>query len=233
MGDQRRRQLEHRRLRHRHQRRQRQDDQLQDQYELSQLPDRHLPAWLLRRLGCAKGRDAATHRPAEPAGALARCCDRHGRRRQLGRLGLLERARRCRIRRLHRQARAAGRHFRREPHPVHRPRRRQPQRHRLPDLRPDLAGLQRLGRGELLWRQRPGHRPGRRARLCPQLQPADRHARRRRYLCRAAGLSVRRRVCRPLLAGTERLRRLVHGRRRCRPLWQPAAQPQNVSGCRP
>ena len=79
---------------------------------------------------------------------------------------------------------------RREHHPVHRPRRRFDQRHRLPDLRHDLAGLQCLGRRQPLLRQRSGRserhdrlhaaelqlRPqGDRPRLGGQLQPALHH----------------------------------------------------------
>ena len=47
----------------------------------------------------------------------------------------------CRVGRLYRKARAPGRDLRRESYPVHRARRQQPQRHRLPDLGHDLAGL--------------------------------------------------------------------------------------------
>ena len=45
----------------------------------------------------------------------------------------------------------------------------------------DLAGLQRLGRRKPLRRQRSGDGPRRGTRLCGQLQPADRHPRRRRH----------------------------------------------------
>ncbi len=228
MGHRRRRQLEHRGFRHRHQRQSRQDDQLQDQHEFEQLPHRHLPARLLRRHGRAQGRHDPAHRRAEPAEPAARCRDRPGRRRQLGRLGLLGRAGGRRLGRLHRQARAPGRHLRREPDPVHRARRlpataTSSSRPRTRPGRPITAGVARTSTAATA---RDG--PGRRTRLRGQLQPADRDARRRRNLCRPAGLSLRRRVRRDLVAGAERLRRLLHGRRRCRPLRQPAPQPQDA-----
>ena len=62
----------------------------------------------------------------------------------------------CGLRRLHRQAGPRGRHRRREPYPLHRPRRQLHQQHRLPDLRHDLAGLQRLGRRQPLFRRSAG-----------------------------------------------------------------------------
>ncbi len=55
-----------------------------------------------------------------------------------------------------------------QPHHLHRARRLQPLRRRLPDLRPDVAGLQQLRRLGLL----PGRRQ--RPRLQDQLQPAGR-----------------------------------------------------------
>ena len=73
--------------------------------------------------------------------AAARRDHRPGRCRQLVRLGILGRSGGCRVRRLYRKARAPGRNFRRKSYPVHRKRRQQHQRHRLPDLGHDLAGL--------------------------------------------------------------------------------------------
>ena len=73
-------------------------------------------------------------------------------------------------------------------------------RPRIKPGRPTMAGAEQISMAATVLR-----RVKVRARLRGQLQPSDRHPRRRRYLCRPAGLFVRRRICGDLVAGAERL----------------------------
>ena len=89
-----------------------------------QLPDRDLPARLLRRRRRAQGGDRRCEPRirAGPAASDRRHVARPDRLRQLVGLGKLGHSFRHGLRRLHRQARPRGRHGRRQPHPLHRPR---------------------------------------------------------------------------------------------------------------
>ena len=161
-------------LRHRHLGQHRPARRLQDRHRRVGVHHRHLPHGLLPGPRCAQDHlgDAERVAAADPAQLHHRRHDRALRLRQLGRLGVLERAVDGRLRRLHRPPQAQQR--RREPHHLHRARRRQHVRHRLPDRRPDLAGLQHLRRLRLLRRRR--QRPC----LQGQLQPPVQHPRHRR-----------------------------------------------------
>ena len=130
--------------------------------------DPHLPVGLLRRRRGTSRR----HHPVSVRypDRTARLHPGPGARepprlRQLVGLGQLDRARRRRLGHLHRQADAARRR-RRQPHPVHRPKRRQHLRGPLQDLRHDLAVLQRLRQRQPLRLHRHDPRPQ------GQLQPA-------------------------------------------------------------
>ena len=93
-------------------------DQLQDQHRRHRLPTRHLPSRLLRR----GGRRLDGHHTAvcgaapEPAGVPVRSDHRPGRLRQLGRLGVVERAGDGDVGHLRRQAGARGSRGRRASH---------------------------------------------------------------------------------------------------------------------
>ena len=129
--------------------------------------------------------------------------DRPDRLRQLGRLGILERAGHRGLRHLLRPARARGRHCRRQPRPLHRPRRRRRSDLLFQTSDTTWQAYNRYG-GNSLYTGSPAGR-----RLQGQLQPAVHHARVRRR-----GLGLQRRVPDGPLAGAQRLRRLVlHGRR--------------------
>ena len=93
----------------------------------------------------------------------------------------------------------------------------------VPDLRHDLAGVQRLRRQQPL-RRAAADRP----RLQGQLQPPVQHARRLRR-----GLRLQLGVPDGPLAGGQRLRRQLHHRRRQRPPRRPDPQPQDVHVRRP
>ena len=86
------------------------DGPLQGRHAASTLPPRHLPDGLLRRRRRPQGRPPCSPRPpaAEPAGLRTEAVDRAGRLRQLGRVGVLDRAGRRRLGHLLRQARARG-----------------------------------------------------------------------------------------------------------------------------
>ena len=206
-------------LRHEHRRRPGRDGLVQGRHPVDGLPDRHLPDGLLRRLGRAQDHhDPAVGEPAaEPAGLPDDGVDRPDRLRQLGRLGELGGPGGRGLRHLPGQARARGRDGRLQPHGLRRARRRRRLRAAVPDLRHDLAGLQPVRR-QLALRRQP-----RRARLQGELQPAVHHARDGR-----GGLGVQRRVPDGPLAGAQRLRRLVHDRRRHRPAPRRAARARDV-----
>ena len=112
------------------------------------------------------------------------------------------RCRACTSRKLQRTDATAGR----EPHRLHRARRRVRLRPAVPDLRHDVAGVQQLRR------QQPLHGRARGPRVQGQLQPSVRHTRDTRR-----GLGVQRRVADDPLDRVQRLRRVVHRGRRHRP----------------
>ena len=88
-----------------------------------ELPNRYLSARLLRRHGRPQGRHHPAYRRAEPA--ARRCATRTTGLVDAGNWAvsaILGHSGGCCLGRLHRQARASGRHRRRKPHPVHRAR---------------------------------------------------------------------------------------------------------------
>ena len=122
-GHRRRRRLhQHSRLCHRDKHQCRRNRRFQDRHRFYQLPDRYLPARLLRRRRRTQGGDNSEdsrHRAGAAASDSGYGARAH-RLRQLGGLRKLADSRRCGLRRLHRQARPRGRHGSRKPHPVHR-----------------------------------------------------------------------------------------------------------------
>ena len=101
------------------------------------------------------------------------------------------------------------RHRRRQPHRLHRPRRRRAFRPAVPDLRHDVAGLQPVRRQQPVLSAAPG---GPRPRVQGQLQPAVHHAR-----DQAGRLGVQRRIPDGALARSQRLQRQLFDGRRHRP----------------
>ena len=212
--------LEHPGLRDRHQRRPGRHRPVQDLDALEQLSDRHLPPRLVRRARRAQGRDHSVDadRAPEPAGLHERRGDRPDRLRQLGRVGVVERARQHRLRNLPREAGATGlgKRGQGEPRRVRRPRRCRRIDDPVPDFGYDLAGVQPVRRQQPL-RRRTGHQPG--PRLQGQLQPAVHHPRHR-----ARGLGLQRRVPDGALARAQRLRRQLLDRGRHRSAWRRVAR---------
>ena len=216
LGHQRRGRLLHPGLRHRHLGQRRPAHRLQDQDRRLGLHDRHLPDRLVpgpRRAQDHLG-DAERVAAAEPAQLHHRRHHRALRLRQLGGLGVVERADHGRVRRLHRPPQAQQRRL--QPHHLHRARRRQHLRRRLPDLRPDVAGLQHLRRLELLPAAAPTAAPtssATTARFCTR----GRH--------RRARLLLRQRVRRWCASSSATATTCqLHGRRRLRPPRQPASR---------
>ncbi len=136
----------------------------------NELPDRDLPPGLLRRHGCAKRSTTIQHTGCRTSRTPLRDAT----------TGLVDAGNWAvsaswdvpadavsgvYIAKLVRQ----DGDIRREPHPVHRAGRQQPERHHLPDRGHDVASLQRMGRSEFLWRQRPRDGPRRGPRLCGEL----------------------------------------------------------------
>ena len=185
--------------------------EVQDRHRRGRLPRRPLPARLVPGQRRPEGRDDRHLRddgdPAAELRAHRRDDRRQSRRlRQLERVGVMECAGRCDIRRLHRQAHESRRR-RGEPHRLRRARRRRRLRSPGPDLGHDLAGLQPLRRVQRL-------RLGihRRERPEAQLQPSVHHSWRR-----PGGLALHRRIPHDPLARAQRLRRQLHDGPRHRP----------------
>ncbi len=118
---------------------------------------RHLPGRLLRRQRrpADHHHQPVGHAAPEPARLPPGPVDRPRRLRQLGRVRQLERPGNGRVGRVLRLLRADRRHGqRRQQHrDLRRPRRHPAQRHPVPDLRHDVAGLQPLRRQQPLLRQ--------------------------------------------------------------------------------
>ena len=159
MGHRRRRRLhQHPGFRDPDQQQYRTDGRLQDRDRLDPLPHRHLSARLLWRRRRPQGgydRQESDHGSGSAA-SNRRHVARADRRRKLGGFGELADSAGYGLWRLYRQAGPRGRHRRLEPYPLHRSRRQFHQQYRLPDLRHDLAGLQRLGRRQPLFRRGAG-----------------------------------------------------------------------------
>ncbi len=229
VGRRRRRLVEHPGLRHRHRRERRRHHQLQDQDQREQLLDHDLPPGLLpgQRRPPDRDRLPVGIAPAEPAGLPHRRPDRPDRLRQLGRLGLLDRAVGRRVRHLRRQAEDQLR--RRQPHRVRGEERQQHVGRPVQDERHHLAGLQRLRRQQRLLRERAElHRPCLQGQLQPTLQQ-PRRVRRLRHL----QLGLLRRVPDAPVPGGERLQRQLHHQHRRRAAPQPAEEPQGAALVRP
>ncbi len=212
-----------------HQRQPRPDRPLQGRHRRHRLPPGHLPDGLLRGRRRPQDRDG----PAlgEPAPKPARLPERRPA------TGLVD----CgnwaesaswavpverRIGDLLRQARARGRHARRKPRLLRRPRRRRRLGPPLPDLRHDLAGLQPVRRQQPLHRRaRNQSGPRLQGELQPPLHDARRHPR---------GLALQRRVSDGALARAKRIRRqLLHRRGRPPPrVRDPRSRDLPVGGAR-
>ena len=164
----------------------------------------------------------ATNQPELPD----QCEHRSRRLRQLGGLGVVARAGDRGVRHLHREAHE--RHRRREPHPLHRPRGPAAAHHSDMVFQTSDTTWQAYNqlRRQQPVRRRSGHQSG--PRLQGELQPADYDARhRRREDCR-----LQRRVPDGAVAGSERLRRQLHHRRRHGPRRGSAAPATTRSSCR-
>ena len=197
-------------LRHVDERQRRPDDFVQDQ-DARRPPTTSTSSASATTAATARARSRRTQAdrdaPPDPAGLPDGLVDRADRLRQLGRVGLLDRAEQRGFRRLHRPSGARRRQAAGQPDPVRRAQRREPLRHARGDLRRHLAGLQRLRRQQPLHVHGglPARQPARlQGRLRRLLQPAVRwrvHHRRRRLL------PVLRRVPDDPVPGEERLRR--------------------------
>ena len=173
---------------------------LQGRHRRDQLHDRRLPARVLRRRRRTPHRDGQRRAPRFPRRSRPASTDATtglDRLRQLGGVGVVGGARRTRSRASTSPSCAGPTHDRREPHHLHRPRRRRALGPAVPDLGHDLAGVQQLRR------QQPVHRVARRPRVQGELQPAVQHAR----SGTRRGLRLQRRVSDDPLARGERLRR--------------------------
>ena len=208
-----------------HQRGARRGRAVQDRHALFELSPRHLPYGLLRGPRRAQSRDR--HPVGDVAANAADVSEQPGigtaRLRQLGRLRVLDRPGRRRVRHLLRQAQS-DRHRRQEPRCLHRARsvRRGAQvRPADADLRHDVAGLQHVRRQQPV-PGRSGHEP--RARVQGQLQPAVHDARHRQW----AGLRLQRRIPDGAVSRSERLRRQLLHRCRHRPERSADPQPQDL-----
>ena len=162
VGRHRRGRREHPGLRHRHQRQpRRQTVRFKIKTHRDQLPPRHLPAGLLRRARArARSRRCSPRRRCRrPSRAcLTDAATGLDRLRQLGRVGVLGRARRTPSPASTSPGSSATDDRRRQPHRLRRARRRRRLRPALPDLGHDLAGLQPLRRQQPLHAARPAGR---------------------------------------------------------------------------
>ena len=131
-------------LRHRHQRQRGRDGRLQGRDRRAERTASTSTARLLRRRRRPQDRDghAVGGAAADPAGLPHRQRDRPGRLRQLGASRRRGPCRRRPSRASTSPSWSATDDRRRQPHHLRRPRRRQPLRRAVPDLRHDLAGLQ-------------------------------------------------------------------------------------------
>ena len=206
-----RRRHEHPGLRDRHVGQPRRVGQLQGQHAGHELPDRHLPDGLLRRRRRAQGRD--DHPSASLPQNQPACLDeleRPRRLRQLGRVRVLGGAGHGRVGHLLRPPRA-HRHPAASSHVFFVVRNDASHvGHLLPDLRHDLAGLQRLRRQQPLRR-----RPLPAAPAAPYKVSYNRPFITRGVDARP-GLGLQRRVPDGPLAGAQRLRRQLRDGRRHR-----------------
>ena len=199
------------------------DGVVQDQYAVDGVSPRHPADRLLP--GQRRPQDRVAHgahasrcrRPSPRASSDASTGSR--RLRQLGRVRVVDGAGRRGFGRLRRAPGTRRRDQRRKPDRVRGAQRQHRFRHRVPDVGHDVGRRTTPTAATACTSRRPGRDAAYKVVVQPSVRQRERHG---------ARLLLRRRIPAGPVHGVERLRRLVHLRRRCRPERVDIAQPSQV-----